>query len=309
MRSGSRNLQSIGYRLAFPSGPPPPLDDPGLGLLLACFSQVAYTPTSRYEVDHCRNAKVVPSTFFQDAVRLGRGIDVAALVREIFPEADPRMEIVATDYSVTFLVRLAKVIVIASRGTVLFYDGQRPFLYDVDVDVLAFRSKYSISYLNVWKFHRGFYLESLRTIDLIRAAYERLGGADTIYFTGHSLGGALSAVIDRLWSLRWPRDQRHTVVFGCPRFGDAAAVDALPLLAYRRQRDPVTHLPPKILGYATPTCNCDLEGPDRHPLVFLWRNHSMERYRRSVAVRYDADFDDAAFYADLERRLVPLPRS
>jgi len=301
------SLQSIAYDLAFRSVPPPPLDDPGLGLLLACFSQVAYTPTSRFEVENSRNAKVVPSSFFQHAVRTGRGVDVAALLREIFPETEPRIEIVETRNSVTFVIRLAQIIIIASRGTVPFYDDQRPLLYDLDVDLLAWRTNHRFSFIDTWKFHRGFYLETRRTIDLIRAAYERLGGPATIYFTGHSLGGALSAVMDRLWELRWPGEERHTVVFGCPRFGNAHAVDALPLLAYRRKRDPVVHLPPRLFGYATPVSNFVLEGPDMHPMVLLWKNHLMERYRRSAAFRYDPDFDDAAFYELLEARLGPLP--
>lgn len=279
---------------------------PDLDYLMALFSQVAYVPT-RFEASNSRRTSVVPSSFFQKQVRAGRSADIAALLRIVLGE-EPEVQVrrVTTGNSVTTLTRIRNVVVIATRGTSLFHQLMHP-MKDLIIDVNAWHIPFGRP---EYRYHFGFLEEASASIPYVRSAYEEISGGASlpIYFTGHSLGGALSAVSDRLWETEWPREQRTAIVFGCPRFGNSETVSLRALRAIKREGDPVPQVPPRFLGYADPIEPVSVTGPDP---ISRWRplkNHKMELYRRAVAERADILADDATLYRLMEMALAKEPK-
>jgi hypothetical protein len=279
-----------GLRLRRPGGRLPP----GVGVLdylMAFFSQIAYVPT-RHEAANRRRTKVVPSRLFDEMVAAGRAADVAELIRRAFTDAgEIQVRRVATANSVTTLTRLAGVVVIASRGTLLFHSFLRPsrdLLIDLATLPVAWGSLDA-------RYHLGFLEEACASMPAVRTAYEEIGKGLPIFFTGHSLGGALSAVMDRLWETEWPTDERSTIVFGCPRFGNAAAAALLPCRSLVRPGDPVPRIPVGF-GFADPIKVFHLPAPEPRAWIRLTRNHAMEGYRRAIAIRDGRESEDAMLY-------------
>lgn len=269
-----------------------------LDYLMALFSQVAYAPT-RFEAGNARKTSVVPSLFFRRQAARGRSVDIANLMRRALPEEETVVVRVTTGNSVTTLTRLRHAVIIASRGTALFHEMMHPFR-DAAIDLNAWHIGYGPAGC---RYHFGFLEEACASLPHIRAAYETVCGGMhglPIYFTGHSLGGALSAITDRLWEEAWPSERRTAIVFGCPRFGNQDAVDLRALRSLERKGDPVPKLPPKFLGYASANSRVSITGPDRISRVRLHKNHGMERYRRAVAERDGILEYDALLYRLLE---------
>jgi predicted lipase len=298
-------MGTIIRRLPPSAGAPEAANDPELHYLLACFSQLAYVYIPAYEVQGCRGTKVVPSELFTRLARRGRSVDVAAFLTRLFPEEEFAVDMVATSNSVTIVASIRDVVIIASRGTIAFGDRYfRPF-HDWWVDLKAWRAPIDFIGASPERYHSGFFLEAMTALPTIQAAHQKHGAKPNIYFTGHSLGGGISAVLDRFWRTSSPQEKRQTLVFGCPRFGNRDAVARRPILSYGRQGDPVPQLPPRVLGYA------DIEnfrsiGGEFSPLL-RWRNHFMERYRRSMARRCALEMEDEDFFRLLGISLMAAP--
>ncbi len=102
--------------------------------------------------------------------------------------------------------------------------------------------------------HKGFKLafdEAVTGPDNLENYIEELlhaGEADSVYFTGHSLGGALAT----LASSYFARLSGPLYTFGAPRVGNAAFCETLPRLSFRfiNAGDPVPYLPPNLPGLA-----------------------------------------------------------
>ncbi|MBX3562539.1 MAG: hypothetical protein KF780_12095 [Sphingomonas sp.] len=283
---------------------PRPRDPPRLDYLMAFFSQIAYVPT-RFEASNQRGTKVVPSRFFQDLANRGRALDVARLVRDAFPqELDMPVRVVSTANSITLIARVKEVVIIASRGTILFHSLLRPS-GDVGIDLNAWPIAYGSADVS---YHFGFLEEACASLPQIVEAYRHVGEGLPIYFTGHSLGGALAAVNDRLWDESLGRCVgRKTIVFGCPRFGNDAAVKLRPVRAFVRPGDPVPNLPPRIFGYADIPNSEELRDPDSDSWN-IFKNHAIEGYRRAIAHRDEVLAEDERLYRLFEIAMAKEPR-
>ncbi len=183
-------------------------------------------------------------------------------------------------------------------------------LYDLLVDINA-RYVMHIDGNNFGNFHSGFYqaVEECRR-PVIRELAEFLNGGDMpVYVTGHSLGGAMAAVIYAIWKdgltitekIKKPLDIHSAYAFGMPRYGDENAVKrfraAYHLLSVE---DPVPNLPPQWSGFRNPMDERQLDGEkverieDREPYdLGNWfyhlatfrpfKKHAMELYRERIA--------------------------
>ncbi|HWY74991.1 MAG TPA: lipase family protein, partial [Verrucomicrobiae bacterium] len=98
-------------------------------------------------------------------------------------------------------------VVIAVRGTASLHN----FLEDADVWKVPFVSG---------KVHHGFEkCWNAIEVQVIQLALTMTGGGKPLYITGHSLGGAIAALIADRWTLlSWPITSVYT--FGQPRVGD-----------------------------------------------------------------------------------------
>ncbi len=99
------------------------------------------------------------------------------------------------------------------------------------------------SWLAGGKVHQGF-KKDFETIAQQLTPYITTG----LYFTGHSLGGALA----QLAASKWVDQAPVTYAFGSPRVGNSDFAEVLNATTYRviNYTDMVTELPPKEWGYA-----------------------------------------------------------
>jgi hypothetical protein len=109
-------------------------------------------------------------------------------------------------------------------------------------------------------FHKGFYRAIQSCIDDIHSnLIDRFGTENTIYITGHSLGGALAAILHSLWNqtnkIPYPFQKPHLdacacYTFGMPRYGNTLVVSELanPFHIYN-ESDIVPTVPPISFGF------------------------------------------------------------
>lgn len=118
-----------------------------------------------------------------------------------------------------------------------------------------------------------------------------------MFFAGHSLGGAVAALMA---STTTPCPAAGSYTYGSPRVCSASAMRAIKQpFAIRRSLDIVPHCPPSLFNYANFKVELDPAGTsfkpaDSQEMYFFisWivglamssflENHSMERYRAEV---------------------------
>jgi triacylglycerol lipase len=98
--------------------------------------------------------------------------------------------------------------------------------------------------------HRGF----KRQVDELWPRLEQalVNNMRTLWFTGHSLGGAMAAICAGRCRLSYIRSNpRALMTFGSPRIGSGRYVNYVQLEAHRwvNNNDIVTRVPPRLLGY------------------------------------------------------------
>jgi predicted lipase len=259
------------------------------------FSEYAYRHVPKFEVDKTRRVKLLPCF---DYLRIAsRGLP-----------RDVREELRAVDFGATFVVETEdlialgvetpRVIIIALRGTHTLSD----VILDLDADQI------SLPGLEGALFHSGFYRGIANAADQLSTNLLQLNWKGLpIYVTGHSLGGAMSAILHGLWERLLPRVSKANVhslgayTFAMPRYGNTNAVASMvfPYHIYR-QRDLVPSLPPRVMNYA--------DSPDeylcaKHELIpkfrddypaalqifrsmpipgVILRTHAIEGYRRRI---------------------------
>ncbi len=271
----------------------------------ALFSELTYYRIPDFELKQADRVNVVPCFAYQQAIRDGRRLDFDEIMRSLeFGE----FFVVIRRYAIVVGVRTPSMIIVAIRGT--------KYLYDWLANLRATRFSHESGAGKV-HFHMGFFraisacLEpvSLELQTFIRGNTEQV----PIYVTGHSLGGAMAAIMHAIWGMTVSSEfvqeglvrNRLTThagyTFGMPRYGDARAVTALrePYHVYN-ELDIVPTVPPKWLGFQSCFNEFMLDGTslenaqNRESLKFFsWisrlvsgkgiQNHSMEVYRERLA--------------------------
>lgn len=149
------------------------------------------------------------------------------------------------DETQVFIAANADAIVVAFRGT----SNINNWLTDVNIHLTGGP---------LGKVHEGFLAAlNLVWLDLLQAiqdAQHASGSGPSLWFTGHSLGGALATLgVAKMIERAWPVDGLYTC--GCPRCGDdtfATTFNAKFDRAFRfvYNQDLVTRLPPRVpFGY------------------------------------------------------------
>lgn len=217
------------------------------------FAKIAYLHIPKYELKNTNRANLIPCVEYREIVK-GTG---SVGVEQILRNSDlGESFIVEKPYAIAVVVKIKKVVFISLRGTQQLYDWlvnlnaskSRP---DANVDVDIY-------------FHKGFHRAVASCMHEIHSQIlQRFGSGNTVYVTGHSLGGALAAILHALLSSDymyrryigcWPRHKDLTThscyTFGMPRYGNfhAMAHFASPFHIYN-QSDIVPTVPPKFLGF------------------------------------------------------------
>ena len=160
-----------------------------------------------------------------------------------------------TKDSITIGLSINKAIIIASRGTSYWKDWWN--------NLNLFKTK--VCNLEKLKFHKGFNKIATKTIDKI---YEKIANETVpVYFTGHSLGGALSGIfyynfISNCNCIRDVKLKNQNKIsgytFGMPRFSNRTLNQTDSLFNLYNPLDIVPMTPPKIFGYTNQKCEYKL---------------------------------------------------
>lgn len=218
----------------------------------AVFSKLAYLKIPALEVAAATSAKVVPCLTYQRLLAAGAAFDFEDYVRRL----DLKTFVHFDDYLVVVGVVRPDVIIVAIRGTRILHATD--ILIDLDVRKAA--SSLSGSPM---KFHRGFYLEITKNLQPITVAIRSHGGPEVpVYVVGHSLGGAMSAIMYAVAGKTFDTFYAHETLgvpnipvhssftFGMPRYGNAEALRlATPFHVYN-DRDAIPTVPPQWCGFA-----------------------------------------------------------
>jgi predicted lipase len=275
----------------------------------ALFSELTYYRIPDFELRDADRVNVIPCLAYQQAVREGRSLDFDQLMRSL---DFGQFFVVIRRYAIVVGVRTPNMIIIAIRGT--------KYLYDWGVNLRAskhiIRERYHFEDFGEVGFHSGFFRAVFGCFEPVSREIRKfnLGDQDAtpIYVTGHSLGGALAAIMHVVWSREYPKvhafpgnilfaaktDASYT--FGMPRYGDMRAVTqyATPYHLYN-ELDIVPTVPPKWLGFENCFSEFKLDGTSlqnvqgRESVRFAsWltrlmtgkgvANHAMEIYRERI---------------------------
>jgi hypothetical protein len=267
-------------------------------------AEVTYYRIPTFELKNANRASLIPCRYYQDLIVGGRFIDVEAMLRS----ADlGDFFVVVRRYAIVVGVRTPNAIFVAIRGTMYLHD------WLVNLRVTQYRHEA----LSSACFHKGFYRAVAAIMgpvsEELRKLLSRAPKEIPIYVTGHSLGGAIAALMHALWGMRssaefvegrgvaerWIRT-RSAYTFGMPRYGNLHAVLAFrsPYHIYN-ERDIVPTVPPRWLGYENCLTEFSLDGEEienfnsKETLSYIgWiamllsgidiRSHSVELYRERL---------------------------
>jgi triacylglycerol lipase len=154
--------------------------------------------------------------------------------------------------------------------------------------------------------HRGF----KREVDELWPRLEQalVNNTRTLWFSGHSLGGAMAAICAGRCRLSYIRSNpRALYTFGSPRVGNRRYVNYVQFEAYRwvNNNDIVPHVPPAWLGYRHKGQEVYLNAYGKIRRLTRWQR-AKDRWRGFVRSLREGSFD---FFADhsIARCLVPRP--
>jgi hypothetical protein len=268
---------------------------------MSIIANMAYCDVSSEERKNAHRAKVVPSVLFQEIIRSEK-IDFPEAMRSLdFPD----ITFLRTKRYVAAVIGVRDLILVGVRGT--------QFAYDWKINLKILTRPGELFGMSA-RFHAGFLKDAEELSVLIeeyilqRYSAKSMAGEKMIYFSGHSLGGAIAAILRHMRihvseQIKWPPDEvsaSDCYVFGSPRVGRSTAMlDMQQPNAIRRYLDIVPYCPPKLIGYRDfqnqllPKGSPYLlgSGPEFH-LFGLWivglafkkflAEHSMEQYRRDA---------------------------
>lgn len=267
---------------------------------LSCFAQLSYMRLSRYDVEGSDRYDFVPSEHLDGLIEARQSL----ALEQAFAEADLPFLIVERPFF-TYLATLRDdYAIVAVRGTakasewLTNLNAQKIGAGDAEPD-----------------YHPGFMREAWDGMIELRAKLGPALDRPHLYFTGHSLGGAIAALLA-------PRMNGQTAyVFGSPRFGNASAVAAAEPYAYVRPDDLVPHLPPSALGYADAASSLEVVGDGQPvqaagwPTLQSWLTpgrrfavqHAVEGYCRHLARAAGVPSPELAFLEMRRSYARPFP--
>ena len=251
---------------------------PRKAYIFSCFSELAYLHLAQHELPGHDRYKLFPSFVLREFIRHNIRLDVRSIFSSV---GDIPVEVIETRWFVYLVMKTTRFAVVAVRGTVSLED------WGINLNALRTGAKNG-------GFHKGFYGEASAVLHRLEKVVEQMAGRSTLlYFTGHSLGGAVAATLARIWTGGNPAMTPY--LYASPRFAGLATVQASPPHGYVAPDDLVPHLPPKWLGFADAGLPPELVPPDRRQLsgigaLMQWLTpgrgfaapHAIEHYRRNL---------------------------
>lgn len=275
----------------------------------AVLAAVAYEEVPQFELKKTKRAKIIPCDRYQAHVSRWEAEQRRASIEQL--DTNTQIEVILRGRLLITIARLRKVIFVSLRGTTLSFSD-----FKADLDIRKVR--YYAGLGESARLHRGFFDAVLECFDEVvdRLRVMNKDPIVPVYVTGHSLGGAMAAILharlDEADFHPFGHRRRHRIspsiscyTFGMPRYGDtsAKALLAQPYHTFN-ELDAIPTLPPKLLGFADSANERCLNAiPDIVPVLnkgdFALRSgkgiatilgvsdHRMERYvERANAMRH-----------------------
>ncbi len=206
--------------------------------------------------------------FMAEASELAYG-DQASIFKKVKNEwGFPKVQFLESENTQVFVAADSQAVVCAFRGTES--DQSEDWMTDANL-------KFAPGPLNS-KCHRGF-TSALKHVwkDLRKVLEDFRDASQNIWFTGHSLGGAV-AMLAAATQLDEEKPVAGLYTFGQPRAGDrgfAIRFDALlgdRTFRFVNQQDIVTRVPPRVLNYNHAGTACYFDSKDKlHLGMTGWR--------------------------------------
>lgn len=216
------------------------------------FAKIAYLHTPAYELKNTNRVNLIPCKEYREIIKSSKPVSI----EQILTSSDfGKFTIIEKPNVVAVIVKVKEALFISLRGT--------QQLYDWLVNLNFFKSlPYPMD--NNIKFHKGFHRAIASCMYEIHSAIlQKFNDYKYIYVTGHSLGGALAAILHSLWNHNQryyyfdSRNQKNKAItthscytFGMPRYGNFNAMQLFsnPFHIYN-QSDIVPTVPPKLFGF------------------------------------------------------------
>lgn len=216
------------------------------------FSYLAYLRVADFELADANRVNVIPCYAYQNIVRTGQIFDFDGFLRsgdfgEFF--------VIIRRYVIIIGIRTPNVIFVSMRGT--------KYLYDWLVNINSSKYRHDGDG-GVSSFHRGFFRAIVPCFEPISIELDKYLSKNPIpiYVTGHSLGGAIAAIMHALWGMtissRYVQEgivhnllRAHSCfTYGMPRYGDFNVIAKYrsPYHLYN-EKDIVPTVPPRWLGF------------------------------------------------------------
>ena len=288
-----------------------------LRYVCALVAELTYYHVPQFEVDsngsensttsrHQKRAKVVPCEAYAEIIKRGVRTDVVQLFQGL--EINPFVIVDRGIVAVGIPMLHQQDLFIGFRGTRFMFDWK----VNLNAKLVEFDSMlypYDPHYIALvgyrrGRVHSGYGEEALRiTPKIVEKTEGIMSNVSRIFLVGHSLGGAVAAIIHNILSREscWRERRLHTLAFGAPRYCDAGYFSLVPdpPQQIQRRNDVVPLVPPKCMGYVDHTRQSYVDGsPVLTPMhrsrlhhfrwlssLFLHRSikqHSIERYRKEL---------------------------
>jgi pimeloyl-ACP methyl ester carboxylesterase len=272
--------------------------------LFACLSELVYLRMSKYELRGKDRYRVIPSAALRFLLENDIDLDLSQVMT-----AAAELPVAFTD-SATLVVAIFdfnKFIAVAVRGTMTRLNK---IMGDLTVDLDAKQH-----WIDRRAYHVGFYDDAKGALgDLVSAV-----GTENkpIYFTGHSMGGAISGLLPSIWPEVTPLWLMTPYTFASPRFGNEFVAERYKNYAYVRAADPFPHVPTRSMGYRSsgwpptmlPTTDSWLSGwSAMRQLTRAREAHAIEQYRKLVGEEAGLPYFTAQVYYDALKALLADPQ-
>ncbi|MDD3311199.1 lipase family protein [Pseudodesulfovibrio sp.] len=273
-------------------------------LVAAEVARLAYLHIPQFELKNANRVNLIPCAGYRSTVKVSGVTNIRSI-----SNANEMVFVVESALVVAVVVHVGSVDFISLRGTQKLYD------WFVNLNILKSNPSYKKN-MTVY-FHGGFYKAIIGCLGQIATEVDRrFGGNNPIYVTGHSLGGALAAILHALcderrymkcgcdmdYFLGFYIDRMFSTescyTFGMPRYGNLKAV-----LYFRNpfhifnEYDIVPSVPPRKFGYSD-CFNEKCLSADGHVNENIVRRGSFKKFIYKLATMKGFAEHDIELYID-----------
>jgi pimeloyl-ACP methyl ester carboxylesterase len=255
--------------------------------VMACWSELAYLQLAEHEMATLDRYKVFEPSLVRRALAERKFlIDLEALVPQV---AEFRVQVLVRKRYLYVVADMWGAVVVAVRGT------RAKSVEDWIINFTATKVRDGAGFE-----HMGFANEArFAQADLLPLIRDR----SPVYFTGHSMGGAVAALLAKKWE--GENDCKTPYIFASPRFEGGKRLEPTRAYAYVRPFDIVPHVPSKLLRFSDPANQNVLPEGERQrgiaASLLHWvrfrsaDQHSMETHRRLMGLRVNCHHADTAY--------------